>query len=71
MLLVSLGKHSNETWALMFVFIQRSRSTAPIYSVTVTKGAILFSRMNSPVVEIWDSTKERIRDVFSMDSLFG
>ena len=55
----------------MFVFIQRSRSTAPIYSVTVTKGAILFSRMNSPVVEIWDSTKERIRDVFSMDSLFG
>ena len=51
--------------------ICRSRSASPIYSLCVTKGAVMFSRMNSPTVEIWDSIKERVRDVFSMDTLFG
>ena len=49
----------------------RSRSSAPIYNLSVTRGAVLFSRMNSPDVEIWDSVKERVGDSFSMTTLFG
>ena len=32
---------------------------------------MLFSRMNTPEVEIWDPVKERVRDSFSMEILFG
>ncbi|KAL4226999.1 Leucine-rich repeat serine/threonine-protein kinase 2 [Mactra antiquata] len=48
----------------------RNPSSAPIYTMAVMKGQILFTKKSSSIVEIWDATKDKINVCFDVAEKF-
>lgn len=46
-------------------------SSAPIYTMAVLKGQIIFTKKAATIVEIWDASKEKIQVCFDVAEKFG
>lgn len=48
----------------------REASVAPIYTMAVVKGQIIFSKKFSSTIEIWDIHKDRKQRSFNVEDVF-